>query len=107
MKGHTRTVAFLMTRVKLPDKDEWGKLKRVVRYLNWTRYLKLSISVNDLGILKWYVDGAHNVHWDCKGHAGAMFTLGEGVVSSYSRKVKHNTRSLTETKLVGANMYMP
>ena len=107
MKGHTRTVAFLTTRVKSPDEDDWGKLKRVVRYLNWTRYLKLSISVNDLGILKWYVDGAHNVHWDCKGHAGAMFTLGEGAVSSYSRKVKHNTRSSTETELVGANMYMP
>jgi len=41
--------------------------------------------VNDLGILKWYVDGAHNVHWDCKGHAGAMFTMGEGALSSYSR----------------------
>jgi hypothetical protein len=36
-----------------------------------------------------------------------MFTLGEGAVSSYSRKVKHNTRSLTETELVGADMYMP
>ncbi len=46
------TVAFLTTRVKLPDKDDWGKLKRVLRYLNGTKYLKLSISVNDLGILK-------------------------------------------------------
>ncbi len=101
------TVAFLTTRVKSPDKDNWGKLKGVLRYLNGTKYLKLSINVNDLGILKWYVDGAHNVHWDCKGHAGAMFNLGEGAVASYSRKVKHNTQSLTETELVGADMYMP
>jgi hypothetical protein len=85
------TVAFLMTRVKLPDEDDWGKLKWVLKYLNGTRYLKLIISVYDLGILKWYVDRAHNVHWDCRGHVGAMFTLGEGAVSSYSRKVKHNT----------------
>jgi hypothetical protein len=28
------TVSFLMTRVKAPDKDDWGKLKRVLRYLN-------------------------------------------------------------------------
>ena len=85
-------VAFLTTRVKSPaDEDNWGKLKRVLRYLNGTKYLKLSISVNDLGILKWYIDGAHNVHWDCKGHAGAMFTMGEGALSSYSRKVKVNT----------------
>jgi hypothetical protein len=100
-------VAFLTTRVKSPDEDDWGKLKRVLRYLNGTKYLKLCISVNDLGILKWYVDGSHNVHWDCKGHAGAMFTMGEGAVSSYSRKVKLNTRSSTETELVGADMYMP
>jgi hypothetical protein len=100
-------VAFLTTRVKSPDEDDWVKLKRILRYLNGTKYLKLSISVIDLGILKWYVDRAHNVHWDCKGHAGAMFTMGEGALSSYSRKVKVNTRSSTETELVGADMYMP
>jgi hypothetical protein len=100
-------VAFLTTRVKSPDKDNWGKLKRVLQYLNGTKYLKLSISVENLGILKWYVDGSHTIHWDCKGHGGAMFTMGKGAVSSYSRKVKLNTRSSTETELVVADMYMP
>jgi len=32
-------VAFLTTRVKSPDKDDWGKLKRVLKYLNGTKYL--------------------------------------------------------------------
>ncbi len=59
-------VAFLTTRVKNPDKDDWGKLKRVLKYLNRMRYLKLKLSVDNLGILKWYVDGSHNIHWDCK-----------------------------------------
>jgi hypothetical protein len=59
------TVAFLTTRVKSPDEDDWGKLKRVLKYLNGTKYLKLKLSVDDLGLLKWYVDGLHNVHWDC------------------------------------------
>jgi hypothetical protein len=83
-------VAFLTTRVKAPDENNWGKLKQVLRYLNGKKGLKLTISMNDLSILKWYVDGSHNVHWDCKGHAGAIFTLGEGAVSSYSRKLKLN-----------------
>jgi hypothetical protein len=100
-------VAFLTTRVKSPDKDDWGKLKRVLKYLNRTRYLKLNLSVDNLGVLKWYIDGAHNIHWDCKGHRGVMFTIGKGVTSSYSRKVKLNTRSLAETELVVADMYMP
>ena len=55
-------VAFLTTRVKSPDEDEWGKLKRVLKYLNGTKYLKLKLSVDNLGMLKWYVDGSHNVH---------------------------------------------
>ena len=61
-------VAFLTTRVKGPDEDDWGKLKRVLKYLNGTRYLKLRLTVESMGMLKWYVDGSHNVHWDCKVH---------------------------------------
>ena len=100
-------VAFLTTQVKSPDKDDWGKLKRVLKYLNGTKNLKLNLSVDNLGVLKWFVDGSHNVHWDCKGHRGAMFTMGKGATLSYSRKLKLNMRSLTETELVAADMYTP
>ena len=71
-------VAFLTTRVKSPDEDDWGKLKRVLKYLNGTKYLKLKLTNDNLGVLKWYADGSHNTHWDCKGHGGAVFTLGVG-----------------------------
>jgi hypothetical protein len=54
-------------------------------------YLKLKLSIDNLGMLKWYVDRSHNIHWDCKGHRGAVFTMGKGVMSSYSRKMKVNT----------------
>jgi hypothetical protein len=47
-------VAFLTTRVKAPDEDDWGKLKHVLQYLNGTKYLKLTISVGNMGILKVY-----------------------------------------------------
>jgi hypothetical protein len=68
-------VAFLTTRVRSPDEDDWGKLKRILKYLNGTRYLKLRLTVESLGVLKWYVDGSHNVHSDMRGHGGAVFTL--------------------------------
>ena len=93
--------------MKNPDEDYGGKLKRVLKYLNWMRYLKLQPTVESMGMLKWYVDGSHNVHCDCKGHGGAMFTLGKGATSSYSRKVNSNTRSSTEMELLTADMYMP
>jgi hypothetical protein len=79
----------------------------VLKHLNGTKYLKLKLSVDNLGMPKWYINGAHNVHWDCKGHRGAVFMLGRGATSSYSRKAKLNTRSLTEMKLYTADMFMP
>jgi hypothetical protein len=100
------TVVFLTTRVKPPDEDDWGKLKRVLKYLNGTKHLKLTLTVENLRLLKWYVDGSHNIHWDCKGHGGAMFTMGKGSTLSYSRKIKLNTRSSTETELLVVDMYM-
>ena len=45
-------VAFLMTCIKEPNKDDWGKLKWVLRYLNGTKYLKLTLSIENLSIMK-------------------------------------------------------
>ena len=61
----------------------------MLKYLNDKQYVKLTTSVENLGILKWYVDGSHNVHWDCKGHRGAMFTTEKGAVSLSKSKAKH------------------
>ena len=33
------TGAFLTTQVKSPDEDDWGKLKRVLKYFNGTKHL--------------------------------------------------------------------
>ncbi len=74
--------------------------------MNGTKYLKLRLSVDDLGLLKWFVD-ASDTHWDCRGHAGAMFTMGKGGATSYSSKVKLNLTSLTKTELLMSDMYMP
>jgi len=104
-------VSFLTSRAKKPDQDDWGKLKRVLKYMKCTRTLKLWISIKDLTVLKWYIDGSHNVHPDCRGHAGAALFLGDGepsgAASSYSQKVKGNTRSSTETELYAMDQFMP
>jgi hypothetical protein len=100
-------VVFLTTRVKEPDKDDWGKLKRVLKYLKGTKYLMLKLSVDNLGILKWFEDRSHNIHMDCSRHSGALFSMGKGAILSYSKKVKMNTRSSKETELMTTNMFMP
>ena len=39
-------VSFLTTRVKAPDEDDWGKLKRILRYLNGIKHLKLTFQAD-------------------------------------------------------------
>ena len=97
------TVAFLTTRVKNPGEDDWGKLKRVLKYLNGTRKLHLKLTVDSLSSIHWYVDGSHQIHDDCRGHTGALMTLGKGAIVSSSRKQKINTKSSTETELVAVD----
>ena len=68
-------VSFLTTRVKKPDEYDWVKLKRALKYLNGTRRLKLTLTIESMGVIKWFVDGSHKTHWDCKGHGGALIVI--------------------------------
>jgi hypothetical protein len=94
------TVAFLTTRVKKPDEDDWGKLKRVLRYLPCTRLLKLTLFAESLTNIVWYIDASHQLHDDCKGHTGSLLTLGCGATSSSSTKHKIPSKSSGESKLI-------
>jgi hypothetical protein len=43
-------VSFLTTRAQAPDEDDWGKLKRVLKYLKGTRYLKLILRADAMNV---------------------------------------------------------
>ena len=49
------------------------------------------------------MDASYSVHPDCKSHTGAMMSLGNGAISSMSRKQKLNTKSSTEAELEGVD----
>jgi hypothetical protein len=95
------TIAFLTTRVKHPDEDDWGKLKRVLKYLNGTRYLLLTLSADSLSDIIWYIDASHQTHHDCKGHTGSILTFGHGATTSSSNKHKIPSKSSTESEIIG------
>ena len=100
-------VSFLTSRVKSPDQDDWFKLRRCLKYLKGTIGLKLTLSVDDMSVIKWWADASYAVHDDCKGHTGYMMSLGEGAVTSASRKHKLNVKSSTESEIVGADDTLP
>jgi hypothetical protein len=76
--------AFLTMRVRLPDKDDWGKVKRVLSYLKGTLHMPLILSADSLILSRWWVDAAYAVHDDCRGHTGAGMSFGQGMALSYS-----------------------
>jgi hypothetical protein len=100
-------IAFLTTRVRGPDTDDWKKLGHLMKYLRGTRKLPLILSANGSGILKWWVDASFAVHPNMRGHSGGGLSLGRGFPIVSSTKQKLNTRSSTETELVGADEFMP
>ncbi len=82
-------IAFLTTCVQDPGEDDWGKLKRVLKYLKETITLGIRLEADDAPIVKWCVDASHAVHDDCKSHTGASMMLGEGLAITLSQKTKN------------------
>jgi hypothetical protein len=100
-------VAFLTTRVKASDEDDWKKLTRMIRYLRGSIELSLILRADSVPVPKWWVDGSHATHPNMRGHSGGCMSLGKGMPINTSTKQKINTRSSTETELVAADDFMP
>ncbi len=100
------SVSFLTTQVCCPDVQDWVKLRHLVKYLQSTVDLPLTLGATSGGVLHWYVDAAFAVHPNMRGHSGGALMLGLGFPISSSGKQKLNTRSSTESKLVGVDNLM-
>jgi len=69
--------------------------------------MRLILSANGRGILKWWIDAAFAVHPNMRGHSGGGLSLGcEFPIMGFTKQ-KLNTRSSTETEVVGVNDFMP
>jgi hypothetical protein len=95
-----QAISVLCTRVNYPNQADWEKVMRAMKYLNGTRDEYLTLSANDLRVVKWYVDASFAVHPDFKSHTGAVMVLGRGAIQSIARKQRMNVRSSTEGELV-------
>jgi hypothetical protein len=96
-------VAFLTTRVKAPDEDDWRKLRHLVEYLKSTRDLPLVLGAFNTGVLHWHVDASFAAHHDMRGHTGGALTMGTGCPVVSSTKQKCNVRSSTVGELVAVD----
>ena len=84
-------ISVLSTRVQNPTVSNWKKLVRYMKYVKKTWKDVLTLSADNLYVLKWYADASFAVHPDFKSHSGAVMTLGEGTMQSICSKQKLNT----------------
>ena len=66
------TVAVLATKIREPSESDWSVMVRLLKYLNGTRNKCLTLRVDNLNILKWYVDVSLGLHPDFKSHTGGV-----------------------------------
>ena len=100
-------VSCLTKRVQSPNRDDLNKLVRCLQYLKATLHMKLTLKVDSMNIMNWFIYSSHQIHEDCKGHTGAALTLGKGAVLSKAGGQKGNTKSTAETELQGVSDYLP
>ena len=100
-------VAFLCTRVKGPDTDDYKKLARVMKYLRSTVSMPLTLEADGSNIIKWWADASYAVHPDMRSHTGGVLSLGKGAMYATSCRQKLGTKSSTEAELVGVSDILP
>ena len=101
------SVALLTTQVIAPGEDDWKKLQHLLQYLKCTMPLPLVVIVENLNVIKWWVDESYAAHYDMNGNTGATISLGHGSVLIMTNNQKLNTNISTEANLIGADYDLP
>ena len=102
------TVSVLCGRVRDPNKNDWDKCKRLVKYLKNTKDLHLVLRYDGCAIARWHVDASFAVHSDFKSHSGGVLLMHPegGGMASGSTKQKINARSSTEAEIVACDDFL-
>ena len=100
-------ISFLMKRVSKSDTDDWKKLKRCLGFIKRTIKDKRILGADGLDTLYTWVDASHAVHMNMRGHTGGIISMGKGMLHCKASGQKINTRSTTESELIGVSEYLP
>ena len=69
-------ISYLTTRVIEPDQNNWMKMVHLFKYFRGTKDIPLILSADNVGIIKWYIDGSYAVHPNMRGYTGVGLTMG-------------------------------
>ena len=94
-------ISYLTKRVQCPNELDYKKLCKVVRYLRGSRDLGITLEAYSIICVLAYIDASHAIHINHRGHTGTILSVGRGPIYVKSSSQKINTKSSTETELVG------
>ena len=83
--------------MNIPEKDNWVNLKRLLKYIKGTRNIKLTLKVDSMSMVIWWVDESYNTQGYCKGQNRSMMSIGKEAAVIPPRNKKLNVRSSTES----------
>ena len=93
------SIGFLSKRVRYPTQQDLEKLRRLIKYINGTPELGLTITPNkNLSIFS-HIDASFATHHDMKSQTGAAILLGQGVTYVKSSTQQLSSKSSTEAEL--------
>ena len=78
-----------------------------MKFLNGTLSDKRIIGADNLSSIYTWVDASYAVHPNMRSHTGGCMSFGTGTIHARSTKQKLNTKSSTESELVGVSDYLP
>ena len=81
--------------------NDYIMLNRVMRYLQATSEMPLTLEADGTNVIKWWADASYAVHPDMRSHTGGAMSLGQGVIYGTSTRQKLTTKSSTEAELAG------
>ena len=78
----------------------------MLKYIKEKRGIKLTLSVDNMSVIKWWIYASYVMHEDCQVHTWSRISLGKRVMSSFSTKQTMKLKSSTEIDPVGIDDVM-
>ena len=92
---------FLTSRVLCATVEDGRKLDRLLKYINGTREMGITLECGETLQVQAFVDASFAVHAMKGSHTGYFITLGRGPIFAKSSKQKLVSKSSTEAELIG------
>ena len=91
------SVTYLATKSQCPTRKHWLGLKRVIRYLMYTRDWSVVVRCSSLRLVA-YCDASFASHSDGKGHTGYIIYMGNNLSYLHAASSKQKLASLSSTE---------